>query len=348
MKRLQSKGLGSKCKQAEPISEEEEELLWAKGLLGDHSPQALLNTMVFMIGLYFALRSGMEHRELRYNNSQIEVFHRDCERPNLLYTEDSSKNHPGGLRGRRVKRKVVKHHANIDNPKRCFVKLYQKYRDHCPLNPKRNAFYLQPLKKPTETLLFSREPLGHNKLQHAVNKMSNDAGIEGYRTNHSLQATNATRLFSAGADEQLIMERTGHRSVDGVRSYKRTSDHLSMAVSDILNCQPAPKPPNTSHPQQLPSFLPSLPVPPAPTDTASLPHPSPHPIEPSTAELENCPFPSPSANVEQAVPVSVPVVPVQEQLQNWSSSCTNNSSSTSIPGAFNFYSCGSVTINISK
>ena len=54
--------------------------------------------------------------------------------------------------------------------------------------------------------------------------MCNDAGIEGYRTNHSLRATNATRLFSAGADEQLIMEKTGHRSVDGVRSYKRTSD----------------------------------------------------------------------------------------------------------------------------
>ena len=38
-----------------------------------------------------------------------------------------------------------------------------------------------------------------------------------------------------------------------MRSYKRTSDHLNMAVSHILNCQPAPKRPNTSHPQHLPS-----------------------------------------------------------------------------------------------
>ena len=65
--------------------------------------------------------------------------------------------------------------------------------------------------------------------------MCSEAGIEGFHTNHSLRATNATRLFSAGADEQLIMERTGHLSMDGVRSYKRTSDHLNEEVSNILN-----------------------------------------------------------------------------------------------------------------
>ena len=67
MKRLQSKGVGSVHKQAEPFTMEEEELLWERKILGDHSPEALLNTMIYMNGLYFALRSGEEHRQLRHS-----------------------------------------------------------------------------------------------------------------------------------------------------------------------------------------------------------------------------------------------------------------------------------------
>ena len=39
MKRLQGEGIGAKKKQAEVITEDEEDLLWEKGLLGDHSPK---------------------------------------------------------------------------------------------------------------------------------------------------------------------------------------------------------------------------------------------------------------------------------------------------------------------
>lgn len=72
IKQLQQLGIWSKKRQAEPLTEEEE-LLWRNGLLGDHSLQALLNTMVFMNGLYFVLRSGKEHRELRFDPSQISI-----------------------------------------------------------------------------------------------------------------------------------------------------------------------------------------------------------------------------------------------------------------------------------
>ena len=107
MKRLQSKGVGPVHKQAEPFTTEEEELLWGNKILGDHSPEALLNTIIYMNGLYFALRSGDEHRNLRHNPCQIQVVERQGERPYLLYTEDISKNRPGGLKGRKHKPKMI-------------------------------------------------------------------------------------------------------------------------------------------------------------------------------------------------------------------------------------------------
>ena len=87
MKCLQSKGLGSKKRQAKPLSQEEE-VLWQKGLLGDKGPQTLLDTIVFCNGLHFALRSGREHRQLRLRPSQIEIIEKEGERPCLKYTED--------------------------------------------------------------------------------------------------------------------------------------------------------------------------------------------------------------------------------------------------------------------
>ena len=124
MKRLQGEGVGSTKKQAEVLTEAEENMLWEKGLLGDDSAQALLDTIVFCTGLYFALRSGQEHRQLRRDPCQIEVVEHPGERAYLKYTEDTSKNHPGGLKGRKITQKVVLHHANLDNPQRCFVRLF--------------------------------------------------------------------------------------------------------------------------------------------------------------------------------------------------------------------------------
>ena len=60
-----------------------QDLLWAKGLLGGETPKMLLDTVVF--GLYFALRSGGDHRLLRHSPCQVEVVEKPGERPYLLY-----------------------------------------------------------------------------------------------------------------------------------------------------------------------------------------------------------------------------------------------------------------------
>ena len=44
-------------------------------------------------------------------------------------------------------------------------------------------------------------------------------------------------MFDAGVDEQLIMNRTGHSSSNGVRSYKRITENLKVMTSSVLNGQ---------------------------------------------------------------------------------------------------------------
>ena len=94
-------------KKADLITSEMEEILWQKGLLGDHSPQVLVNTMVYLVGLCFTLRSGDDHRRLRHFSSQIQL----AEPPNgtayLHYKQDASKTNQGGMKHHKLEPKEV-------------------------------------------------------------------------------------------------------------------------------------------------------------------------------------------------------------------------------------------------
>ena len=58
--------------------------------------------------------------------------------------------------------------------------------------------------------------------------------MPGYKANCSLRVTTATRLFQVGVEDQLIMSRTGHKSQDGVHTYKRVSEEECQQVSSVL------------------------------------------------------------------------------------------------------------------
>ena len=64
-----------------------EELLWSNGLLGDGNPQALVDTMVLMNGIYFTLRTGSEHQQLGSDPCQIKLVERPGHRS--YHTEDN-------------------------------------------------------------------------------------------------------------------------------------------------------------------------------------------------------------------------------------------------------------------
>ena len=234
MKRLKKlPGTRRAPKRAEPILDSEEEMFWEKGLLGSHSPQVLVDTMVYMAGLYFALRSGEEHRRLCF--SDIELVEKPGSVPFLRYTESVSKNNPGGLKHRKCDTKQVCHYANTERPEHCFVEIYKQYCLHRPQDIKIAAFYLAPIANPNGIVWYKNQAIGVNSLSTTIKRLCLKGGVGGYKTNHSLRVTSATRLFQSGADEQLIMERTGHRSTDGVRVYKRSSAEQQAMLSKLLN-----------------------------------------------------------------------------------------------------------------
>ncbi|VDI01280.1 Hypothetical predicted protein [Mytilus galloprovincialis] len=96
-----------------------------------------------------------------------------------------------------------------------------------------DAFYFKPLVNFTTDQWFCKVLVGHNTLQKTVKRLCTAVGLEGKRTNHSLRASAATRLYQAGVEEQLICETTGHRS-SAVRSYKRTANFQQNESSEIL------------------------------------------------------------------------------------------------------------------
>ena len=91
-------------RKAQPISCEQENRMWEKGLLGDRSPSVLLDTLVYHIGLCFALRSGQEHRRLRHLPSHLKLIDTPGTTPYLVYEKDVSKTNQGGLQHRKCEK----------------------------------------------------------------------------------------------------------------------------------------------------------------------------------------------------------------------------------------------------
>ena len=66
--------------------------------------------------------------------------------------------------------------------------------------------------------------------------MCHEAGLKGNYSNHSGRVTAVARLYDAGIGEKAIIRRSGHRSIEGVRTYQREDVDANVAVSNALSC----------------------------------------------------------------------------------------------------------------
>ena len=230
---LRCNGIGVERKQASVITTDQEKVMWNKGALGMHSPKVLLQTVFFYNGKNFCLRGRQEHQTLRF--SQIVRFSNP---DRYTYFEFGSKNHHGGVNDSSHGKTVT----IVDNGSPySHVALLDLYLSKVPRAEidNDNLFYLSPLPfTPLRELKwYFNDPFSSKLLSNLLKTMTTEAGLEGLGnfTNHSLRATGATLLYDAGIPEGVIQKRTGHKSLDALRCYERTTIGQNLEVSNLLH-----------------------------------------------------------------------------------------------------------------
>lgn len=222
-------GLSTKCKKPErrEITAEEEEMMWAKGVLGTETAECLLHTIYFYNGKMFGLRAA-EHRQLRFHNIRVENNH-------VVFDESYSKTFHGGLNDLKYQPRVVKHFCHKPGVEhdRCLVYIYKMYlRKNQKLAENIEAFYFRPHRN-SKVFDYEGVAIGINTLNKILpEKLCARAGLT-RKTAHSLRVTCATNLFQSGAEEKVIRERTGHKSNALPRYEHPTEKQLEKASTAL-------------------------------------------------------------------------------------------------------------------
>ena len=81
---------------------------------------------------------------------------------------------------------------------------------------------------------YTSQRVGINTLKSFLPQLSVEAGCDVKYTNHSLRATSTTRMFSGGVSEKLIAEKTGHQSLQALRSYERTPSNMERVIDNVI------------------------------------------------------------------------------------------------------------------
>ena len=115
-------------------------------------------------------------------------------------------------------------HCRAFNPKayateneRCPVHLYLKFANHRPEEMKRPEapFFLaiNHKRKAADPVLYSRAPLGKNKIGEFLTKAAKNAGLPGNVTNHSVRKTCISRLMDAEIPVNYVAQLSGHKNL---------------------------------------------------------------------------------------------------------------------------------------
>ncbi|XP_050409452.1 zinc finger MYM-type protein 3 [Patella vulgata] len=184
MKQLNSQGIGTHTKRADPVTRTDEQKLWDSGTFALNNSRGLLNAVYFYNCKVFGLRAADEHRNLEV--SQF-AFGEDNKGEFVRFQGRKTKNNQGGLgQSGKVQFKEIKQYAHPGN-ERCVVALLKTYLSNIPSE---GPFYRRALSPNEErSARFSQQKLGLPTIQKLFSTMCNQAGLEGRFTGHSGKAS---------------------------------------------------------------------------------------------------------------------------------------------------------------
>ncbi|KAM6417645.1 activating transcription factor 7-interacting protein 1 isoform 4-T4 [Pluvialis apricaria] len=211
-----------------PIAAEDLRKIKQSGVLGLHSPLALVNKVWFDLQLHFAKRGREILRDLAPDAFVVEKDKNGRRYAMFRY--------PGKGKNGEDPHKMGKMYDMPGDPN-CPVFSLELYLSKLPPEPP--AFYLHPLKLTSEQMQeqpvwYKREPMGVNYLGTMMPRISVAARLSQRYTNHSLRTTTIQLLCEAGLGPREIMAVTGHRSESAIRHYWGAAEVCYRAWSDIM------------------------------------------------------------------------------------------------------------------
>ena len=260
---LREHGKGKRKNRADPLTEEEEELLWEKGVLGDANPVSLNHTVFYVLSQHFGTRGRQEHHQIRVEELKFVKNAVTGEADYVEWVEGVTKTRQGGLV---KKERRVPQQAYATGGIRCPVRLLKKLVSKRPENMKMSGpLYLTPLRsfQADREVWYATTPVGVNTINNYMKSMANAAGLDGTGkrlTNHSVRKTTVRKLQKQGIPNSDIAAITGHRNVQSLQQYAEMEQEnhaqISKALSSGSQCAVARPPLRDCNPnmQTTPSF----------------------------------------------------------------------------------------------
>ena len=235
---------------AKPFKDEHIAKCWKEGLLGWHSPRALITTAHFIMLHNLGSRANFEP----YNVKNIDLVYgqvgKDGVPDKMELSERVTKTRRGGQHDIRDWTPAI--YADKENPDTCPVRTmleYQRRKSPMQRNPE-EPFYLS-IKQSAEEFpdvqqfWYTKQRMGLHTIAKLLPSAFNSLeGVDSKREKYSNTSARKSLLeggVEAGVPEVLLSKAAGHASLDSIKNYVSGRDNAQKAVSLTLSRKMAAK-----------------------------------------------------------------------------------------------------------